>query len=201
MNNELEEIERLVKHEKVVAVGEIGVDRHYYSQTRYSDYQIDNEFIILQKEILRYQMAWAVKYNKSLILHNREAKKDLLTLLKLFKELKELAGRAVFHCCEPEMELLEFASKYGFFIGVDGDVTYNKRKAEFIKRVPLERLVVETDSPFLIPEPLRSKRVFPNEPKNLTILVTFLAKLLHVSDEEIVNQTTTNAHRLFSLKS
>ena len=149
---ELKKIENLLTNPKVVAIGEVGIDRHIYQKTKYPDYKIEEEFVELQKIFLIEQIKLAIKYNKSLILHNREAKKDMLGLLESVWD-KKLEGRTVFHCCEPDFELLEFAKKHKMFIGVDGDITYYKEKQEFIKTIPLEMLVFETDSPFLNPEP------------------------------------------------
>ncbi len=201
LKTELKQIEKLLSNNKVVAVGEVGVDRHYYSKTKYTNYQITNEFIALQKEVLRQQIELAIKYKKSLILHNREAKKDLLEVLAEFGELRDLEGRIVFHCCEPEEELLKFAQKHKIFIGVDGDVTYDKKKKEFVKKLPLDLLVLETDSPFLTPEPLRSgslKRPI-NEPQNLKIIAEFIAQLKNVSTNQIIKTTTENARKLFKV--
>ena len=85
------------------------------------------------------------------------------------------------------------------YIGVDGDVTYNKKKQEFIKTVPLELLVLETDSPFLLPEPLRSQKKYPNEPANLASISVFLGDLLNIEKDELARVTTQNAKKLFTL--
>ncbi|MBI2051358.1 TatD family hydrolase [Candidatus Roizmanbacteria bacterium] len=199
INDEIKKIEKLLQNPKVVAVGEIGVDRYYYRKTKYTDYQVTGEFIDLQKKILRQQIELAVKYKKSLILHNREAKQDLLKVLGEVGGFGELERRVVFHCCEPEEELLTFAKEKGIFIGVDGDVTYNRKKQEFVKRIPKDMLVLETDSPFLIPEPLRSQNIFPNTPKNLTIIAEYLSQHLRVSLQELTNTTTKNAKALFRI--
>jgi len=122
----------LLKNPKVVAIGEVGIDKHNYQKTKHQDYKVDEAFVELQKIFLIEQIKLAIKYNKSLILHNREAKKDMLGLLESVWD-KKLEGRTVFHCCEPDFELLEFAKKHKMFIGVDGDITYYKEKQEFIK--------------------------------------------------------------------
>ena len=103
----------------------------------------------------------------------------------------------VFHCCEADERLLEFAIKHNIYIGVDGDVTFSKSKQEFIRKVPLELLVLETDSPFLLPEPLRSQKLYPNKPSNLPIIVEIVAKLLKIDMEEITDITSSNAINLF----
>lgn len=193
VKSEIIEIEKLLKNKKVVAIGEVGVDRHYYRQTKYKGYKVDDDFIELQKEFLDKQINLAINYKKSLILHNREAKTDLLKTLKK-KWTSQLENRTVFHCCEPYDELLEFAKIHKVFIGVDGDVTYWKEKQQFVKKIPLEFLVLETDSPFLKPAGYK----YPNEPKNLKVIAEFIASLKNSSVNMIVESTTKNAKRLFT---
>ena len=201
LKSEIQKIEALVKNPKVVAVGEIGLDRHYYQNTRHVNYQVTEEFIELQKEFLREQIELAKKYEKSLILHNREAKADTLSVLSKKWDPK-LAGRSVFHCCEPDEELLIFAKEHNMYIGVDGDITYRKDKQEFIKKIPLNMLVLETDAPFLHPEPLRSQPRNirgPNEPKNLKRIAEFIAKTTNIPLDQLIEATTTNAKSLFAI--
>jgi len=199
VSKKVSSLSKLLSHPKVVAIGEIGIDRHIYQKTKYPDYKIEEEFVELQKIFLKEQIKLAIKHKKSLILHNREAKKDMLGLLESVWD-KKLEGRTVFHCCEPDFELLEFAKKHKMFIGVDGDITYYKEKQEFIKNVPLEVLVFETDSPFLNPEPLRKKEGGTNnEPKNIKIIAEYIASLLHCSIDSLSKQTTENARKLFNL--
>ncbi len=194
----IRELEKLLSHPRVVAVGEVGMDRHEYKSTKYKTYKISKEFVDLQKQLFELQIDLAIKYKKSLILHNREAKKDVLPIVKK-KWDRFLEGRTVFHCCEPDLELLQFAMSHKMYIGVDGDVTYWKEKQEFIKEVPIQMLVLETDSPFLLPEPLRTLKKFPNEPKNIPLIAKCIANLMQKDIEEIIKQTTENARKLFSL--
>ena len=198
VESELAEIEILLKEDKVVAVGEIGMDRHEYEETVYGDYAVNDQFIEIQKELLKKQMDLAKKYNKSLIFHNREAKSDLIPIVRAHWDTS-FEGHSVFHCCEPDHELLTFAKDHKMFIGVDGDITYYPEKQEFIKSVPLEMLVLETDSPFLLPEPLKTERKYPNEPKNIDIFVTHIAKLLNKDINEVKQKTSENARKLFNL--
>lgn len=201
LKKEIKKIENLLSNKKVLAIGEVGIDRHIYQKTKYPDYKIEEEFVELQKIFLKEQIKLAIKYDKSLILHNREAREDTLGVLGSVWDRK-LEGRAVFHCCEPDKTLLEFAQKHKMFIGVDGDVTYYKEKQKFIKIVPLDMLVFETDSPFLNPEPLRkTEGGMKNEPKNIKIIAEFIAQLLHCSIDSLSKQTTENAKRLFSVSS
>jgi TatD DNase family protein len=198
VKTELEEIEKLVNEPGVVAIGEIGMDRHAYEETVYKEYQVDAQFLELQKELLEKQIQLAVKHKKSLILHNREAKADLLPIVERNWH-NSFQNRSVFHCCEPDEELLSFATDHKMYIGVDGDLTYSPEKKEFIKIVPLTMLVLETDSPFLLPEPLKSERKFPNEPKNIRITAETVAEVKKITVEEVIAITTQNAQRLFNL--
>ena len=203
LKEDLSRIESLLQTKKVPAVGEVGMDRHYYKNTKYGDYEITNEFMVLQAEVFKMQVLLALKHDKSLILHNREAKKEFLSALQTVWD-KKLEERTVFHCCEADEELLEFAKKHKLFIGVDGDVTYSKQKQEFIKRVPLEMLVLETDAPFLSPEPFRSEpreTRGPNVPANLKLIAEFVAGLKEIPTPQLSQATTANAQRLFGLSS
>lgn len=203
LKEDLDQIEQLLQNKKVLAIGEVGLDRHYYKSTKYSDYEITNEFMVLQAEVFKTQVLLALKHDKSLILHNREAKKEFLSALQTVWD-KKLEGRTVFHCCEPDDELLEFAKKHKLFIGVDGDVTFSKQKQEFIKRVPLDMLVLETDAPFLSPEPFRSQpreTRGPNVPANLKLIAEFVTTLKETSTQQLSQTTTENAQKLFGLDS
>lgn len=208
MEKKIQEIETLLKCPKVVGIGEVGMDKHIYKKTKYEEYLIDKQFVNLQGELFEYQIDMAIAYEKALIVHNREAKKDVLDLLKYLWD-ERLRGRVVFHCCEPDNELLSFAKKYDIFIGVDGDVTYDQEKEIFIKKAPLELLVLETDSPYLLPR-LQRQQVclhggqegllhFPNEPKNISIIAEYIAKLKNTSIKRLIEVTTKNAKKLFQL--
>lgn len=194
----------LLSYPKVVAIGEVGIDRHIYQKTKYPDYKIAEEFVELQKTVLVEQIKLAHKYKKSLILHNREAKKDVLEILTNHQSLITNHS-AVFHCCEPDTDLLKFAKDHKMFIGVDGDITYYKAKQEWIKTVPLEMLVLETDSPFLTPRFNRIQPAFAkatarqSEPKNIPLIAEFVARLKNISVEEVGRRTTENAQILFRL--
>ena len=198
VESELSQIKELLQTPRVVAIGEVGMDRHVYEETIYQEYNISPEFITIQKQLLSLQIEFAIEYGKSLILHNREAKKDLLSLLDE-KWDTSLEWRAVFHCCEPDTELLEFAKDHNMFIGVDGDVTYDPEKQHFVEHVPLEMLVLETDSPYILPEPLLSKKQYPNEPKNIQYTAEKVATIKGMTKEKLIQETTANGKRLFFL--
>jgi len=197
ITRQLLEIEKLLTLPKVVAVGEVGLDRHIYQKTKYRNYQIDEKFIGLQKQLFIEQIKLAIKYEKSLIIHSREAAGEMLAILGESSLTTPLTGHIVFHCCEANDRLVEFALNHHIYIGVDGDVTYSKSKQEFVKKVPLELLVLETDSPFLLPEPLRSQKIYPNEPKNLLLIAEKIAELKKTSIKHLIEATTENAKKLF----
>lgn len=198
IEDDLKQLKVLLSHQKVIAVGEIGMDRHTYEATKYESYTVDERFIDLQKELLEKQIDLAITYKKSLILHNREAKNDLLPILSA-KWDSILEGRTVFHCCEPDEELLEFAKKHKMFIGVDGDITYREDKQQFIQKIPLEMLVLETDSPFLLPDPLRAEKKYPNKPENIQLISEYIAGILKIEPKKLQEITAENSMRLFNI--
>ena len=195
---ELKNIEKLLAEKKVVAIGEVGVDRHEYEITQYQDYSIDEEFIAVQKVLLARQIDLAIQYEKSLILHNRKAVDDILEVLAE-KWDDTLRFRTVFHCCEADEQLLAFAIDKGVYIGVDGDITWSKKKQRFIQSVPLAMLVLETDAPYLTPEGARAKQPFPNEPKNITYVRDMVAHIHNITSMEVEKKTTDHALRLFNV--
>ena len=184
----LKELEALVESsDNVLAIGEVGLDHYKYkSATR-----VQEAYFIKQAEL-------AAKLGLSLIIHNRQSTETLIELLgKVWSPALE--GSTVFHCAEPRDELLYFAKNNGVYLGFDGDITYDEKKQEFVKKVPLELLVVETDSPFLTPLPIRSTGTKYNEPKNLILIIKKVSELLGKDEEEIMEATTKNALKLFNL--
>lgn len=207
LDSSVSEISKILQNdreEKIVAIGEIGMDRYIYQKTKYREYSVSEEFIKLQKEYFVEQLKLAVEYKKSVIIHCREAKEELLGVLgEVWGDWGDrLEGKTVLHCCEPDTELLEFARTHNIYIGVDGDVTYshNTAKQNFIKEVPLEMLVLETDAPYLGPIINGQKHKFPNTPANLKIIAEFIAKLKGESVEKIKEVTSQNAKELFKLQ-
>jgi TatD DNase family protein len=199
IQNDICELEKLIVHPKVVAVGEIGLDKHMYEDTKYEDYQISDAFLNAQKEYFTAQIKLAKQYKKALIIHNRETKQELLSIINE-EWTEDMQYHTVFHCCEADEELLTYAVQHNIYIGVDGDVTYGGNKAEFAKKIPLTSLVLETDSPFLLPEPLKTQRLYPNTPANIPLIAQCIADLKGITVEEVAEVTTRNAKRLFSLE-
>ncbi len=198
MDRGISEIRSLLQNRNAVAVGEVGLDRFEYTHTKYEGYAVDSGFMAVQKELLRRQLEIAREFGRAVILHNREAVEDMLELLNESRDI--VSGlQMVFHCCEPDKRLLRFAIEHGIFIGVDGDVTYNADKATFAKEIPLDLLVLETDSPYLLPEPLRSGKKFPNEPSSIAVISEYIAQIRNTEVKTIRERTTHNAMKLFSL--
>lgn len=197
-DHRLSVIKALLTKARVVAVGEIGLDRHLYKNTKYTKYQIDEEFMTVQKEFFARQLKFAIQFGKSVIIHNRETADEMLELLEQ-KWDKRLSGKVVIHCCEPSRKILQFAIAHNAYIGVDGDVTYSSAKQKFVQYIPPELLVLETDSPFLLPEPLRTEKKFPNTPKNLPGIAKFIANLRGVPVEDLIEQVDKNATKLFGI--
>lgn len=201
LREDIAQIEGWLYDKKVVGIGEVGLDRHAYSTSRYGPLiSVSDELFGIQKILFIEQVALAVKYHKSIVIHNREAVDDILDLFhSLGVESRALKGRGVFHCCEPDQRLLSLAKEVNFYIGVDGDVTFSPEKQQFIQDVPLEMLVLETDSPYLLPEPLKSAKKYPNTPANIPFIAQFVAQIKGVGIGEVADVTTRNARRLFRL--
>ena len=181
-------LEELVKYnEDVQAVGEVGLDYYRYK----SPPRIQKLFFIEQIKI-------AVKFNKALIIHNRHSSEDVVKILdKHFNSA--LKFKAVFHSIEADGQLLKFAENNGVFIGVAGDVTYDLVKESFIKNIPLDLIVLETDSPYQTPEPTRRIVRYPNEPKNLLDIAKKVAEIKNISLEKVIKTTNRNAVKLFAI--
>lgn len=198
MVEDIQEIASLLGASGVVAMGEVGLDRHEYTDTVYADYAVHEGFFLIQETVFRKQIELAIRHQTSLIIHNREATDDVLRVLSEMWDTR-LAGRTVFHCAEPDKKILAFAKERDIYLGVDGDITYDAGKREFYRDVPLEMIVVETDSPYLLPEPLRSARQFPNEPAHVSIVVQHLAAILNEEVAVVARETYAHGCKLFAI--
>ncbi len=186
-----DEIKRLALHEKCVAIGEIGLDYHYEGYDKEK-----------QKEVFLRQLELADELDMSVIIHSRDAASDSFEILKKFAEDRKAAGkelRTVMHCYGYSPELAREYVKLGFFIGVGGVVTFKKARKliESVEAVPLESIVVETDSPYMSPEPERGQR---NNSGKLKYIVEKIADIKGVSADEVASVTFANAERLYGLK-
>ncbi len=173
-----------IAKEPFVAIGEIGLD--YYWDTSFKEQQI---------EAFREQTSWAKRADLPIIIHTREAFEDTF---KLLREENAPNLRGVFHSFTgSERELEEVLSFENFYVGLNGVVTFkNSKLRDYIKVIPLERLLLETDAPYLSPVPKRGRR---NEPAHLQYTLNYLAELWGIAPETLAEQTTANAKRLFNL--
>lgn len=181
---ELIEIKELTKNEKCVAIGEIGLD--YYWNKENKEYQ---------KRAFIEQINLANEVDLPIVIHSRDAISDTLEILKNNK----VNRKGVFHCCMLNRELVKEALKLGFYISFAGPVTFknSKNAQEIIKMVPNERFFIETDSPYLSPEPNRGKR---NDSRNLKYIVEKIAKEKNIDIEKVAEISYKNAVEFFRIK-
>jgi len=167
---------------KVVAIGEIGLDYYY-----------DNSPREIQKDVFIKQLRYAKEINLPVIIHSREAKKDTLEIIK-----ESGINKGVLHCFSGDIDMAEKAIAMGFYISIAGPVTFKnaKRPGEIAKAIPDDYLLIETDAPYLTPEPFRGKR---NEPSYLVYTAEKIAALRGISLEDLSRITTINARRLFKI--
>jgi len=187
-NYDQEILEKYVNHPKCIAVGECGLD--YYRLPKDEEEKKTN--IELQKKVFVAQIEFAKKVKKPLIVHIREASNDSRTLL-IQNNAKEVGG--VLHCYNASEHLLVL-SEYNFYFGIGGVVTFKnaKKLVEILPQIPKEKLVLETDGPYLTPHPYRGTR---NEPKYTNLVSSKIGELLDLTKEQIDQLTTHNAKALF----
>lgn len=178
-NNSLEELEKLIQNPKVVGIGEIGLDYYWFKDNKEE-----------QKELFINQIILAQKYNKPIVIHCREAIQDC------YDVLKEYNVKSVMHCYSGSLEMAKRFTELGVYISIGGVSTFKNSKniKEVIKEIPLSYIVLETDSPYLTPEPFRGKK---NYPYFVPIIAENIAKIKEISVKEVENTTTNNANRLF----
>lgn len=186
------ELTKLASHKKVVAIGETGIDFYLYKDKKPLTQKGKDQ----QQQLFRLHLTLAHKLRLPLIIHCRQAQKDLLNILAVFLKTHSLTG--VFHCFDGSKKYLETVLALGFFIGFDGNLTYEKNKhlQKLVKLTPLERLLIETDSPYLAPVPYRGQR---NEPFHLASIAEFIAEIKKKDKSFIMQKTSENAKELFRL--
>lgn len=191
----LTSLRKLAKEEKVIGIGEIGLDYHYYESNGIVDKK-------LQEDAFRKQIELSIELDLPLQIHNRQAGEDIVRILSEYKSrFQDPPG--MFHCFAGTLEVLSDALDLGFYIGFDGNVTYKGiakgetvKLSELAKNTPMDRILVETDAPFLTPAPLRGKR---NEPKNVIIVGEYLARLKEASYDEFEKAIDSNFGKLFKV--
>lgn len=183
-NIQKEELKLLLQYEKVVAVGEIGLD--YYWNKENKD---------LQRRIFVDQIKIANEYNLPIVIHTREAVMDTIDILKNVIRVKKVG---VFHCCPQNRELIKEALKLGFYISFAGPITFksSRNACEIVNMVPLDRILIETDSPYLSPEPNRGTR---NDSSNVKFIAQKIADFRGISIDEVSRVTYDNANRIFEI--
>lgn len=186
-------IEKLAKQPKVVAIGEVGIDYFSYK----SNGIVKPEF---QKETFVKQIELSIKLKLPLQIHGRKAAKDIIDILTAYKN-EFMNPPGMFHCMAGNIAYLKDVLDLGFYVGFDGNITYqglapgeDTQLSTLVKYAPIERIVVETDAPYLTPEPHRGSR---NEPSYVIITADSIAKIKDVSFDKINNVTTENAHKIF----
>ena len=169
---------------KIVAIGEIGLDYYWNKENK-----------ALQRYAFIKQIELANKYNLPLVIHTREAVDDTIDILK---NKIEATKKGVFHCCPLNRELVKQALKMGFYISFAGPVTFknSKNANEIIQMVPLDKMVIETDSPYLAPEPHRGTR---NDSRNVKYIAEKIANVKEMSLEDIAKITYKNAMKIFEI--
>lgn len=181
---DLEEIEKLARNKKVVAIGEIGLDYHWNTENKE-----------LQKEVFISQIEIANKLDLPIVIHTREAIFDTLDILK--NQIK-CVKKGVFHCCPLNIDLVREGLKLGFYISFAGPITFknSKNANEIIKMVPIEKMLIETDSPYLSPEPLRGKR---NDSRNVKCMAQKIADVKEIALDKVAEATYNNAKNIFGI--
>lgn len=180
-----ESLEALAHQPRVVALGEMGLDRHY-----------DDPPMQVQRRVFQWQLEWASPRPQPIIIHNREATDDVLAMIR---DSAIPASRFVFHCFTGSQQELDAILTLGAMVSFTGIVTFKNARSltQSAQSVPLDRLMIETDSPYLTPEPYRKVR--PNQPCYTPWIARHLARTRAMDEDQFVNQVDRNALRFFQL--
>ena len=178
----LSQIERMALNSKVVAIGEIGLDYYWNKDNKEK-----------QKELFITQINIANRLGLPIVIHTRDAIMDTLEILKQHPVDK----KGIFHCCPLNRELIKEGLKLGYYISFSGNITFKNAKSEdVVSLVPNDRILIETDSPYLSPEPCRGKR---NDSRNVKIVAEKIAQIKKLTIEEIAKVTYENANRIYNI--
>ena len=174
-------LEEQIKNSKVVAIGEIGLDYHYGK---------DN--IQKQQYLFRRQLAMADRHSLPVVIHSRDATLDTINILKEFPNVK-----GDIHCFSGSLETAKIYLSMGYYLGIGGVVTFkNSKLSSVIKEIGLDNILLETDSPYLTPEPNRGKK---NSSKYIPDIAKYLAETLNITIDEVSKKTIENTYALFDL--
>lgn len=178
--NKINDLETLIKSNRIVGIGEIGLDYYHNKENK-------NE----QIELFSQQVDLAEKYNLPIIVHTRDSIQDCLNILK------SKNSRGIIHCFSGSLEMAKEFIKLGYYLGIGGVLTFkNSKLYKVIEQIDLSYIVLETDSPFLSPEPLRGTK---NNPSNVIFVAQKIAEIKHLSTEEVIKITTNNARKIFDI--
>ena len=177
------EIKKLIPHEKIVAIGEIGLDYHYDNTNKEDQLKYFIEQLNLANEV-----------NLPVVVHSRDAQKDTLDTLKNIK----INNNGVIHCFSGSLESAKEFLKLGYYLGFDGPITFKNAKnaLEVLEYMPLDKILIETDAPYLTPTPFRGER---NNSMYLTYVINKIAEIKKIPPEEVANITMNNAKTLFKI--
>ena len=183
---DIEEISKIAKDnnsKKLVAIGEIGLDYYWNKENKE-----------LQKQAFIKQIELANELELPIVIHSRDASVDTIDIIKNHKVNKV----GIFHCCQLNQELVRQALELGYYISFAGPITYksSKNAPEVIKMVPIDRILIETDSPYLSPEPNRGRR---NDCRNVKYVAQKIADVKELTIEEVAQKTYENAIRIFNI--
>lgn len=181
---DIEKIEDNIISEKIVGVGEIGLDYHYGRENEER-----------QKELFIKQIKLANKYKKTIVVHSRDAKEETYNILMQHKDIETKCNM---HCYSYDLKLAKKLTSQGIMLGINGILTFKNEKVlkEIVRDIDIKYLLLETDSPYLTPEPNRGKR---NEPKNIKYVAKKIADIKNIPYEEVLNETTNNAKYQFDI--
>lgn len=185
-NPDVSYLESLIKTNRVVAVGECGLDYHLYKGEMAAGRKD------VQRRLFEEQLRLALKYNLPVIIHCRDAFEDVFEVLKGLPRVP----RGVIHCFSGGLQDIRLIQDLGLYIGLDGNVTYSKHLGAIVPHISLSMLLLETDAPYLTPVPHRGER---NEPKYIPLIAKKVAELQNIPVENIMEATTTNAKALFGI--
>lgn len=176
-------LEKMVAHPKNVGLGEIGLD-YYYKHSSPEE----------QDRAFQQQIDLANKYNLPIIIHDRDAHQETSAILAK----KALGRKVVLHCFSGDLPMAKWCVEQGFYFGIGGVVTFKNalKLSRVVQEIPLENILLETDSPFLTPHPFRGK---PNEPKYIPFIARKIAQLKEITVEEVARVTTENARNFFGI--
>lgn len=178
--NKINDLETIIKSNRIVGIGEIGLDYYHNKENK-------NE----QIELFSQQVDLAEKYNLPIIVHTRDSIQDCLNILK------SKNSRGIIHCFSGSLEMAKEFIKLGYYLGIGGVLTFkNSKLYKVIEQIDLSYIVLETDSPFLSPEPLRGTK---NNPSNVIFVAQKIAEIKHLSTEEVIKITTNNARKIFDI--